>query len=73
MDPEAGAIRHGKGALSMITRRDEQVLGVREFMRGGKKQVNMTELSAKLPGKRMPSSSSRRCPRGSKRLRESAA
>ena len=51
MDPEAGAIRHGKGALSMITRRDEQVHGVREFMRGGKKQVNMTELSAKLPGK----------------------
>ena len=51
MDAEAGSIRHGKGALSMITRKDEQVHGVREYMRGGKKQVNMTELSAKLPGK----------------------
>ena len=35
----------------MITRREEQVHSVREFMRGGKKQVNITALSAKLPDK----------------------
>lgn len=35
----------------MITRREEQVHGVREFMRGGKKQVSIAELSAQLPAK----------------------
>lgn len=33
----------------MITRADQQSHSVREFMRGGKKQVEMTQLSAKLP------------------------
>ena len=35
----------------MITRREQQIHGVREFMRGGKKQVNTTALSAGLPEK----------------------
>ena len=35
----------------MITRIDQQSHSVREFMRGGKKQVEMTKLSAQLPGK----------------------
>ena len=35
----------------MITRREQQIHGVREFMRGGKKHVNTTELSARLPEK----------------------
>ena len=35
----------------MITRREEQIHAVREFMRGGKKQVNLTALSGKLPEK----------------------
>lgn len=38
-----------KGDLSMITRRDKQDHSVREFMRGGKKQVQQTALSAQLP------------------------
>ena len=33
----------------MITRRDQQKHGIREFMRGGKKYVQTTELSAQLP------------------------
>lgn len=33
----------------MITRSNEQEHGVREFMRGGKKYVNTTALSAQLP------------------------
>ena len=33
----------------MITRNDQQNHIVREFMRGGKKHVEMTELSARLP------------------------
>ena len=33
----------------MITRKEQQLHGVREFMRGGKKQVNTTELSTRLP------------------------
>lgn len=33
----------------MITRKDQQAHSVREFMRGGKKQVQMTTLSAQLP------------------------
>ena len=35
----------------MITRREQQIHGVREFMRGGKKHVHTTELSARLPEK----------------------
>ena len=35
----------------MITRKEQQIHGVREYMRGGKKQVNTTELSARLPEK----------------------
>ena len=35
----------------MITYRDRQRHSVREFMRGGKKQVEQTELSAQLPEK----------------------
>ena len=35
----------------MITRNDQQNHFVREFMRGGKKHVEMTELSAWLPEK----------------------
>ena len=35
----------------MITRSEQQVHGVREFMRGGKKHVNTTELSTCLPDK----------------------
>ena len=35
----------------MITRIEQQSHSVREFMRGGKKQVEMTKLSAQLPGK----------------------
>lgn len=35
----------------MITRNDQQNHFVREFMRGGKKHVEMTELSARLPEK----------------------
>lgn len=35
----------------MITRSEQQEHGVREFMRGGKKQVNTTALSARLPEK----------------------
>ena len=34
----------------MITRNDQQSHSVREFMRGGKKQVELTELSKSLPG-----------------------
>ena len=34
----------------MITRNDQQSHSVREFMRGGKKQVELTELSQSLPG-----------------------
>ena len=33
----------------MITRKDQQSHGIREFMRGGKKQVLTTALSAQLP------------------------
>ena len=33
----------------MITRKDQQGHSIREFMRGGKKQVLFTDLSAKLP------------------------
>ena len=33
----------------MITRRDQQGHSVREFMRGGKKFVHFTDLSARLP------------------------
>ena len=35
----------------MITRKEQQIHGVREFMRGGKKHVNTTELSSCLPDK----------------------
>ena len=35
----------------MITYQNLQSHSVREFMRGGKKQVEMTKLSAQLPGK----------------------
>ena len=35
----------------MITRSDHQQHGIREFMRGGKKYVQTTDLSASLPGK----------------------
>ncbi|MBQ8109333.1 MAG: cupin domain-containing protein [Clostridia bacterium] len=35
----------------MITRREQQSHGVREFMRGGKKHVEIAELSTCLPGK----------------------
>lgn len=35
----------------MITRKEQQSHSVREFMRGGRKQVELTELSAGLPGK----------------------
>ena len=35
----------------MITRNDQQQHGIREFMRGGKKYVQTTDLSAKLPEK----------------------
>ncbi len=35
----------------MITRKEQQSHSVREFMRGGKKHVNLTELSASLPPK----------------------
>ena len=34
----------------MITYQHQQDHSVREFMRGGKKQVEMTKLSAQLPG-----------------------
>ena len=34
----------------MITHQNQQGHSVREFMRGGKKQVELTQLSAKLPG-----------------------
>ena len=33
----------------MITRSEQQTHGIREFMRGGKKQVETTELSGALP------------------------
>ena len=33
----------------MITRREEQSHSIREFMRGGKKHVEHTQLSAALP------------------------
>lgn len=33
----------------MITRKSEQMPSVREYMRGGKKQVNMLALSRELP------------------------
>ena len=33
----------------MITRSEQQQHSVREFMRGGKKQVNLTALSSSLP------------------------
>lgn len=33
----------------MITRKEEQSHSIREFMRGGKKHVEHTELSARLP------------------------
>ena len=35
----------------MVTHQDQQNHSVREFMRGGKKHVEMTELSARLPEK----------------------
>lgn len=35
----------------MITYRDQQNHSVREFMRGGKKYVEQTELSTQLPGR----------------------
>ena len=35
----------------MITRNDQQNHFIREFMRGGKKHVELTELSAQLPEK----------------------
>lgn len=35
----------------MITRRENQTTSIREFMRGGKKQVQLTALSAELPEK----------------------
>ena len=35
----------------MITRNDQQQHGIREFMRGGTKYVQTTDLSAKLPEK----------------------
>jgi len=35
----------------MITRKEQQSHGVREFMRGGKKYVEIAELSTCLPGK----------------------
>ena len=35
----------------MITRQEQQVHVLREFMRGGKKYVKMTELSSALPEK----------------------
>ena len=35
----------------MITRQEQQSHGIREFMRGGKKHVETTELSARLPEK----------------------
>ena len=35
----------------MFTRRDQQLHCVRAFMRGGKKQVQSAELSARLPDK----------------------
>ena len=35
----------------MITRKEQQAQSVREFMRGGKKQVQLTQLSAGLPEK----------------------
>ena len=35
----------------MITYKDQQSHSVREFMRGGKKQVQLTQLSAGLPEK----------------------
>lgn len=35
----------------MITYVNQQSHSVREFMRGGKKQVELTQLSAQLPGK----------------------
>lgn len=34
----------------MITRKEQQSHSVREFMRGGKKYVSLTELSTCLPG-----------------------
>ena len=33
----------------MLTRKDQQLHGIREFMRGGKKQVETTALSGRLP------------------------
>ena len=35
----------------MITRKEQQPHSIREFMRGGKKHVQITDLSAMLPGK----------------------
>ena len=35
----------------MITYQNQQRHSVREFMRGGRKQVELTALSAQLPGK----------------------
>lgn len=35
----------------MITRSEQQSHSIREFMRGGKKQVELTDLSASLPEK----------------------
>lgn len=35
----------------MITRKEQQSHSLREFMRGGKKHVEITDLSAGLPGK----------------------
>lgn len=35
----------------MITRKEQQTTSIREFMRGGKKQVQLTALSAELPEK----------------------
>ena len=35
----------------MITRPDQQTRSVREFMRGGKKHVELTQLSTQLPEK----------------------
>ena len=34
----------------MITRQDQQAHSIREYMRGGKKHVQFTDLSARLPG-----------------------
>ena len=46
---QRGDAARGGGAI-MITRKEQQSHSVREFMRGGKKHVSLTELSTCLPG-----------------------